>query len=57
MNSSGSGGRDRNKHRQYDSGAAKRKAKEERGARESDVFFFCKVLTMPSGGVKGPAQP
>ena len=33
-----SGGRDRDKNRQYDSGAAKRKAREERAARESEVL-------------------
>ena len=34
----GSGGRDRDKSRKYASGAAKRKAKEERLARESKVL-------------------
>ena len=33
-----SGGRDRDKNRHYDSGAAKRKAREERAARESEVL-------------------
>ena len=39
MNSRGSGGRDRDKHRQYYSGAAKRKAREEIAARESEAKY------------------
>ena len=38
MSSTGSGGRERDKHRQYHSGAAKCKAKEERDARERQAL-------------------
>ena len=38
MSSRGSGGRDRDKYRPYDSGAAKHRAKEERSAREIEVL-------------------
>ena len=38
MSFRGSGGRDIDKHRKYNSGAAKRKAREEREARESEVL-------------------